>query len=78
MWRGGRFKRDICICIADPHCCTAETNTTLERNYTPIKKKKKICWVCFMCVLSVCWNLRGQNLTGVFLAWRELMFFRNE
>ena len=41
MWRGGRFKRDICICIADPHCCTAETNTTLERNYTPIKKKKK-------------------------------------
>ena len=21
------------------HCCTAETNTTLQRNYPPIKKK---------------------------------------
>ena len=40
MWRGGRFKRDICICIADPHCCTAETNTTLESNYTPVIRRR--------------------------------------
>ena len=25
--------------IADSLCCTAETNTTLLSNYTPIKKK---------------------------------------
>ena len=25
------------IHIADPLCCTAETNTTLESNYTPVK-----------------------------------------
>ena len=29
--------RDICISIADSHCCTAGTNTTLSGNYTPIK-----------------------------------------
>ena len=28
---GGRFKvgGDVCILMADSHCCTAETNTTL-------------------------------------------------
>ena len=30
---------DICICIADSLCCTVETNTTLQSNYTPIKVK---------------------------------------
>ena len=25
------------ICITESLCCTAETNTTLEINYTPIK-----------------------------------------
>ena len=32
---------DMCVCIADSLCCTAETNTTLESNYTPIKKKRR-------------------------------------
>ena len=25
---------DICICLADSLCSTAETNTTLQNNYT--------------------------------------------
>ena len=29
---------DICMYIANSLCCTAETNTILQRNYTPIKK----------------------------------------
>ena len=33
---------DVCIVKADSHCCMAETNTTLEGNYPPIKKKKRI------------------------------------
>ena len=38
---GGRFKREgIHMHIADSLCCSAEANTTLESNYTPIKKKK--------------------------------------
>ena len=28
---------NICIHIADSLCCTAETNTTLQSNYTPLK-----------------------------------------
>ena len=42
--KGGRQSQegeDICIHIAGSHCCTAETNTTLSSNYTPIKKKKR-------------------------------------
>ena len=31
-----RKGRDICMCVADSFCCTVETNTTLESNYTPI------------------------------------------
>ena len=27
---------DMCIIIAAPFCCTAETNTILSNNYTPI------------------------------------------
>ena len=41
---GGREAQeggDICICIADSLCYTAETNTTMENNYTPIKMLKK-------------------------------------
>ena len=34
---------DVCIVKADSHCCMAETNTTLEGNYPPIKKKKEFC-----------------------------------
>ena len=32
---------DICILTAVSHHCTVETNTTLESNYPPIKKKRK-------------------------------------
>ena len=32
---------DICMHMADSHCRTAETNTTLESNYPPIKNKFK-------------------------------------
>lgn len=28
------------MCLSDSHCCTPETDTTLEANYPPIKKKK--------------------------------------
>ena len=34
--------RDMCICVADSRCCTAETNTKLQGNYTPIKIILKI------------------------------------
>ena len=27
----------MCTCIAGSLCCTAETNTTLHINYTPVK-----------------------------------------
>ena len=42
---GGTWERDsrgwgyICIHIANSLCCTAETSTTLQSNYMPIKKK---------------------------------------
>ena len=29
---------DVCICEIDSVCYTAESNTTLKINYTPIKK----------------------------------------
>jgi len=32
---------DICMHMADSRCRTAETNTTLESNYPPIKNKFK-------------------------------------
>ena len=35
--REGSEGGDICIHIADSLRCTAETNTALENNYTPIK-----------------------------------------
>ena len=47
-WLGGRRKREeiwgICIGMAGSLCYKAETNTTLQSNYTPIKmfKKKRI------------------------------------
>ena len=34
-WVGGR---ENCVHIAVSLCCTAGTNTTLQNNYTPIKK----------------------------------------
>ena len=45
-WDGGeggreaQEGRDVCIHIADSFNCTAESNTTLQSNYMPIKKKK--------------------------------------
>ena len=39
-WEGGPRGRGIGIHIADLLHCTAETSTTLESNFTPIKKKK--------------------------------------
>ena len=46
-WDGGRVagrlkRKDICIHIADSHCCTTETNATLYSNYTPIKKRTNV------------------------------------
>ena len=44
-WEGdarGRGYGDICICIADSLCYTAETNAPLWGNCTPIKMLKKI------------------------------------
>ena len=32
---------DICVCITDSLCFTPETNTTLQIDYNPIKKKTK-------------------------------------
>ena len=32
---------DICICMAHSFCCTVETNTTLQSNYTLIKNNLK-------------------------------------
>ena len=40
-WRSGREPQErggTCILTADSHCCTAETNATLQRNYTALKK----------------------------------------
>ena len=34
-------RKDICILMADSCFCVAETNTTLESNYTPVKNKFK-------------------------------------
>ena len=45
-WAGGERQaqegEDIHIHIIDSHCRTAESNTTLQVNYTPIKKKKQL------------------------------------
>ena len=46
-WHGGGEREaqeggDICILTAHSHCFTGETNTTLESNYTPIKKKDEV------------------------------------
>ena len=43
-WEGdtrGRRYGDVRICIADSLCDTAETNTPLSSNYTPVKMLKK-------------------------------------
>ena len=40
-WWGEGSRGDVCIQIAGSLCYTAETNTTLQSNCIPIKKKKK-------------------------------------
>ena len=45
MRGGGREAQeegDICILMADSHCCTAETNTIFKVIILQLKKKKKI------------------------------------
>ena len=37
MGKTSKNRWDTCIHITDSVCCTAETNTTLQSNYTPIK-----------------------------------------
>ena len=46
-WKGSVRAGDICIHIADSLCCTAETNTLLQNNYTPV----------FLKMLSLSWFL---------------------
>ena len=36
--RGAQWGGGLCIHVADSHCCTAETNRTLQGNYPPNKK----------------------------------------
>ena len=36
------IKKNVYLCITESLCCTAEMNTTLEINYTSIKKFFKI------------------------------------
>ena len=37
MGKATKKRVAICICITDSLCCTPETNTTLQINYTPKK-----------------------------------------
>ena len=43
---------NIGICITDPLCCTAETNTALQSDYTPIRINKRLKFKAIMCVLE--------------------------
>ena len=36
------MNKNLYMCIAESLCCTLETNTTFQINYTSIKKKKKL------------------------------------
>ena len=38
MGRETQQEEEICIHVADPLCCTAETNTTMKSDYTPSLK----------------------------------------
>ena len=48
----GKRAGDIHIPMADSHCCMAETNTTLQSNYPPIKKKIEIIFTQMMYTLN--------------------------
>ena len=53
---GGSEGAGVCPSRADPLCCTAETNTTLQSNYTIINEtqisKKKINWYILVSILN--------------------------
>ena len=52
---------DICMHIADSLCYTAESNTTLYNNYTPVKmlkKKRKIYSAALGVGLSKCYFIQ--------------------
>ena len=40
-WEEVQQGGDICIVMADSHCCMKEANTVLHNNYSPIKNKLK-------------------------------------
>ena len=40
LQRVGRDRARTHMCVAEAVCCVSETNTTLEINYTSIKKSK--------------------------------------
>ena len=39
-WEGDGEEGDVCIHVPRSCCCAAETNTTLQSKYSPVKKKK--------------------------------------
>ena len=41
-WEEIQKRGDICIHMADSLCCTWETDTAVEHNYTPTKKKGRV------------------------------------
>ena len=55
-WDGSRAweEGDICTHRADSLRCTTETNTTLQINYTPIKRQCK-----WWCLFFLCWLLHS-------------------
>ena len=40
-WEGDGEEGDVCIHVPRSCCCAAETNTTLQSKYSPVKKRKK-------------------------------------
>ena len=48
-WEEIPKRGDICIHTADSLCCTAETNTTLQSNFTQIKINEKIDTLLYIC-----------------------------
>ena len=65
-------KGDICIRIADSLCNTAETHTTLESNYTPIKiKTKKKQYLYYDCSCAACVPGESSISTGMEIVMLE-------
>ena len=63
-WWGEGSRGDICIQIAGSLCYTAETNTTLQSNCIPIKKKKerkKYKWNPFPKMIELEYNIYNKS-----------------